>query len=125
MYFAGAFNISHSQVQLNITQLIPWPPLVDGITMKLTCTALIDANNSLVRFVDMQWSGPGLNKSLWVKQSGMKKQQYEFERTLHFDPWLDSHAGEYTCRIIMKDKDDKTFTIDKIKEVKHKCITVT
>ena len=122
--FVGAFNILHSQVHLNITQLIPWPPLVDGITMKLTCTALIDSNYSVTRFIDMQWTGLGLHKSLWVKQLEIKKRQYGFERTLYFDPWLDSHAGVYTCRLIMKNKDNDTFVIDKTKEVKGKNLLI-
>lgn len=82
----------------------------------------MDSNYSLASFIDMQWTGLSLQNSLWVKQSEVLKQRYGFERTLIFEPWLDSHAGKYTCQLIMKDKDNYTFAIDKSMEVKGKIL---
>jgi len=67
--------------------------------MCLTCTAsVINGTN-----VDMRWSGKGLKQSLWVKQLQVTTQRNHIARELCFRPWLDLHAGKYTCYVDVKD----------------------
>ena len=89
--------------------------LIDGFRMHLTCLASINDSN-LISFVDMKWSGLGM-KSLWVNQSDIKKHDNTIKRELFFEPWLDLHAGEYTCHVLVELNDNnftwnKTFLVD-------------
>lgn len=95
-------------------------PLVDAITMKLTCMIIFDSGHHLSSYIDMRWTGIGLKKSLWVKQSDIRKGTDYFELSLNFNPWLNSHAGEYTCHFAIKDKGISIFTLNKTFEVKGK-----
>ena len=52
----------------------------------------------------MKWSGDDLGHSLWISQSEVRKQGNNIERDLIFKPWLDSHKGEYTCHLVIKDQ---------------------
>ena len=97
---------------MNITQLMQWP-LIDAIAMQLTCTASVGWN--LDDFVDMKWTGPGLQRSLWIEQADLVKHKNCFERTLQFRPWLDTHAGEYTCHLIMKNNNNSVYQSIKVK----------
>ena len=100
----------HPDVKMKITQLITWPPLVDGINMKLTCIA-----KRKYDFITIKWTG---KKSIWVKQSEITKQGDSIKVDLLFIPWLESHAGVYTCHLVMKDKNNSTFMLNKDVEVK-------
>ena len=100
----------HSDVEMKITQSITWPPLVDGINMKLTCIA-----ERKYDFITIKWTG---KKSIWVKQSEITKQGDSIKVDLLFIPWLESHAGVYTCRLVMKDKNNSTFMLNKDVKVK-------
>jgi len=74
---------------------------------------------NLTYHIDMSWSGKGL-KSLWISQLQVLKQGKWTMRKLYFRPWLDSHAGNYTCHANVKDTDNselivnKTFTVNGI-----------
>ena len=102
-------------VELTITQTMGLA-LIDGYRMHLTCLASKPSNN-IITYVDMKWSGVGLLQSLWVQNSNVKKQNSDhIERKLFFEPWLDRHAGEYTCHVILKHNDhiftmNKTYTV--------------
>ena len=103
---------------MKITQSIPWPPLVDAINMKLTCIA--ERKYDFIKFVAIKWTG---KKSIWVKQSEITKQGDSIKIDLLFIPWLESHAGVYTCQLVMKDKNNSTFMLkNKVVEVKGMCI---
>ena len=108
-----AKNTVNLHVELKITQLMDFS-LIDGYRMHLTCMASI-SNKYLTSYVDMTWSGMGLQQSLWVEQSGSKKEEGYIERKLLFEPWLDLHAGEYTCKLVIKDKGkmNDDFVVDK------------
>ena len=103
---------------MDITQSIIWPPLIDGIILKLTCIA--ERKYEFIEFVTIKWTGEGLEKSIWVKQSGIKKQKDSFKIDLLFMPWLDSHAGEYTCHVEMKDINSSTITLTEKKVIEVK-----
>ena len=94
-------------VELEITQTMGFA-LIDGYRMHLTCSTS-KSNNSAIAYVDMRWSGIGL-RSLWVKQSDVNKQNDSIERKLFFEPWLDQHAGEYTCHLTVKVNNSHTAT---------------
>ena len=79
----------------------------DGYRMYLACAASVNIN--LTDKVVMTWSGMGLQQSLWVSRSHVTKQEGYIERKLFFKPWLDMHAGEYTCNLKIKGK----FTVKK------------
>ena len=85
-------------VQLNIIQSME-RSLVDGYRMCLTCMASGITGN----YVDMRWSGKGLKQSLWVNQLQVTTQGNYIVRKLCFGPWLDLHAGKYTCHVDAKD----------------------
>ena len=97
-------------VELEITQTMGFA-LLDGYRMHLTCSTS-KSNNTAIAYVDMRWSGMGL-RSLWVKQSEVKKQNDYIERKLFFEPWLDQHAGEYTCHLTVKVNNSHTVTVNK------------
>ena len=82
----------------------------DGYRMYLTCAASVNIN--LTDKVVMTWSGMGLQQSLWVSRSHVTKQEGYIERKLFFKPWLDMHAGEYTCNLKIKGSSPK-FTVKK------------
>ena len=109
-------------VELKITQTMGLA-LIDGYRMHLTCLAS-KSNNITIAYVDMKWSGTGLLQSLWVKQSDVKKQNDQIERKLFFEPWLDLHAGEYTCHLTIKDDNNDTFTVKKTYIVSGKCYNI-
>jgi len=95
-------NKVDSYPQLNITQSME-SSLTDGYKMCLTCVASISSNKLTNYVADMKWSGVGLQQqSLWVHQYHTKIQDDRIERKLLFNPWLDSHAGEYTCHLVIK-----------------------
>ena len=78
----------------------------DGFRMYLRCVAAVNSDHH----VDMRWSGDGLQQqSHWVRQTHVTRQGGYVERKLSFNPWLDSHAGEYTCNLNVNDK----FTVKK------------
>ena len=81
----------------------------DGYRMYLKCSASV--NN--YHHVDMRWSGRGLQQSLWVRQAHVTRQEGYIERKLFFKPWLDLHAGEYTCNLNVRDDKSKLFTVKK------------
>ena len=110
---------SHPQVKMNITQRMIWPPLVDGIVMKLECIAVVKNHNSL-NFSDMRWTGIGLQSSLWVTQSELTIAKNQINRSLEFRPWLSSHAGEYTCHLVMNGTDNSTFVMNKTMKIEGK-----
>ena len=107
----------HPDMEMKITQFITWPPLVDGINMKLTCIA--ERKYDFIKFVAIKWTG---KKSIWVKQSEITRQGDSIKVDLLFIPWLESHAGVYTCQLVMKDKNNSTFMLNKDVEVKGMCI---
>ena len=78
--------------------------IIDALVMSLKCTATVGKNN-LAKY-DMTWSGMDLEHSLWIKQSHVTKQGDNIERTLLFMPWLNSHAGEYTCHLVIRNYPD-------------------
>ena len=109
-------------VTMTITQsLAGGHPLVDGIAMRLTCRAYNNSIYSLDKFIDMRWSGLGLQrKSLWITESKISKHRGYATKHLYFRPCLEYHAGEYTCHLTVRDKDNSTFVISKIMKLKSK-----
>ena len=125
MYFAFTADATkklHSHVEIKITQtrFEGWP-LVDGIKMRLTCSAVFNRNNFVV---DMWWTGVGLQKSLWVQQTKIMKQNYRYQKDLLFRPWLELHAGKYTCHLVMRAADKHTHEVNKTIEVKGKFLSM-
>ena len=119
VFIADATKKLHSHVEITITQtrLEGWPPLVDGIKVRLTCTAVFNKDNSVV---DMWWTGVGVQKSVWVQQTKIMKQKYRYQKELHFRPWLELHAGKYTCHLAMRAADKHIHEVNKTIEVKGK-----
>ena len=78
--------------------------ITDALRMSLKCTATV-SKNDLAKY-DMRWSGMDLEHSLWIKQSHVTRQGNNIERRLFFKPWLDSHAGKYTCHLIIRNYPD-------------------
>jgi len=64
-------------------------------------------------FVDMRWSGIGLKQSLWVNQLQVTTQGNHTMRKLCFRPWLDLHAGKYTCHVDVKVTNSSELTENK------------
>ena len=89
--------------------------MLDGIKMRLTCSAVFIRNDFVV---DMWWTGVGLQKSLWVQQAKIIKQKYSYQRDLFFSPWLELNAGMYTCHLAMRGTDKHTQVVNKTIEVK-------
>ena len=104
-------------VEIKITQTMGLA-LIDGYRMHLTCLASKSSNNTIT-YVDMKWSGVGLLQSLWVQNSDVKKNNDHIEQKLYFEPWLDQHAGDYTCHVTLKDN-NHTFTVNKTYTVSGK-----
>ena len=65
----------------------------------------------------MYWTG---KNNLWTQQKGVIKWKDRCERELHFKPWLDLNAGEYTCHEVIKAADNCIYVINKTVEVKSK-----
>ena len=109
------------QVKAMITQALGnRHPLVDGVPQTLTCQVFSDENYGLNKFIDIRWSGVSFQKSLWVKQYPIKKENDHIERKLEFRPCLEYHAGDYTCHLTVRDKDGSTFMVNKTKQLKRK-----
>ena len=108
-------------VELEITQTMRLA-LIDGYRMHLICLNSKSSNDAIA-YVDMSWSGMGL-RSLWVKQSDVKKQNDYIERKLFFEPWLDQHAGEYTCHLTVKVNNSHTVTVNKTYLLSGKCYNI-
>ena len=81
----------------------------DGYRMYLKCVVSVNSNHR----VDMRWSGRGLQQSLWARQAHVTRQGGCIERKLFFKPWLDFHAGEYTCNLNISDNNSKFVTVKK------------
>ena len=105
-------------VELEITQTMGLA-LIDGYRMHLICSNSKSSNDAIA-YVDMSWSSMGL-RSLWVKQSDAERQDDYIERKLFFEPWLDQHAGEYTCHLTVKVNNSHTVTVNKTYILSGKC----
>ena len=98
-------------VVVNITQSMD-VSLIGGYRMKLVCAVFTNIETDPAN-VAIRWSGMGL-KSMWVHQSSVSHQADKYQRQLSFRPWLDIHAGQYTCHVMMKDSQctvEKTITV--------------
>jgi len=93
---------------MNITQSME-QSLVGGYKMCLICMASVIRGN----YVNMRWSGKGM-KSLWVKQLQAMIHGNGTVKKLCFKPWLDVHAGKYTCRVYVKNSDNYEFIVKKL-----------
>ena len=92
-----------SPFHLKILQFME-QPLVDGLVMSLTCMALLSQTNSNVHF-DIIWSGVGIREqSIWLYQSNTSLQGNGIVNKLVFRPLLASHAGMYTCHLLMNNE---------------------
>ena len=92
--------------------------LIDGFKLYLKCVAKVD----LTYFVDMRWNSKHWMPTVWMQQSPIIKWKYHnsVERTLLFNPWLDSQAGEYTCHVTVKVNDSFSYMVNKTKVVSGK-----
>ena len=114
-----ASNKIDSHVEIEITQTFG-TKLVDGMELSLLCIAAFDKQFNLTySIVDMHWTG---KKSLWIYHPAIIKQEDRYQRELHFRPWLDLNAGEYTCHVVIRAADNHIHVINKTVEVKSKCI---
>ena len=114
-----ASNKIHSHVEIEITQSFE-TKLVDGMELSLMCIAEFDKQFNLTySIVDMHWTG---KKSLWIYHPAIIKQEDRYQRELHFRPWLELNAGEYTCHVVIKSADNHIYVINKTIEVKSKYI---
>ena len=89
-------------------------PSADGLRINLVCTVLITETNP--EDISIHWSGAGL-RSIWVQQSSISQKGNEYERTLFFDPWIDVHAGDYICRVMINETKcavEKSITLEGI-----------
>ena len=102
------------QIPVNIVESMIFPPMVDALNMRLTCTALVNKNN--YSLVGITWTGVGI-KSIWVTLSRIIEEKDCIKRDLLFRPWLHVHIGKYTCHLIIKDQDNSTFML-------HRTVTV-
>ena len=84
------------------------------------CIAAFDKQFNLAySIVDMHWTG---KKSLWIYHPAIIKQEDRYQRELHFRPWLELNAGEYTCHVVIRTADNHIHVINKTIEVKSKHI---
>ena len=96
--------------------------LIDGYRMNLVCTVSTNIETN----VAIHWRGVGL-KSMWVHQPSVSRQANKYSRQLSFRPWLDEHAGEYTCMVMMKDtlcRVDKNISVESTFCVCNHCIDI-
>ena len=107
-------------VEIQTTQQVTWPPYLDALNMKLTCKAKVKSGHGPVSFVNIKWTGVGLQKSIWVKQSNMVLSNNNAEIHISFVPWLVSQAGMYTCHVVAKGEQSRIFMVEKTVEVKSK-----
>ena len=94
---------------VNITQSMDIS-LIDGYKMNLVCTVSTNIETN----VAIHWRGVG-PKSMWVHQSSVSQKANKYSRQLLFRPWLDVHAGEYTCMVMMDDtqcKVEKSISVE-------------
>ena len=111
----------HPHVELEVSQTVVWPPIVDAIKLQLTCEAIVKNKHEAITFDAIDWTGGGVRKSLWVQLIGVKKKAKDhIERAVLFKPWLESHAGMYTCHLVIKDEHNSIFMLHKTIEVKGK-----
>jgi len=65
------------------------------------------------------------NDHLWVQRSDITKRNNHVERRVMLKPWLESHAGIYTCHLAIKDNQASIYIMYKAIEVKGKhCVLV-
>ena len=65
------------------------------------------------------------NNHVWVQRSDITKRNNHVERRVMLKPWLESHAGIYTCHLAIKDKQASIYIMYKAIEVKGKhCVLV-
>ena len=116
----------HPYVALKVSQRVVWPPVVDGIKLQLTCKAIVKNGHEAITFDAIDWTGGSVRKSLWVKLGRSTKTENSIERAVLFKPWLESHAGMYTCHLVIKDNYNSIFMMHKTIEVKgnNGCITM-
>ena len=101
---------SHPEVKITQSMVRALP---DGYRKYLVCVASVGSKNT-THPVDIHWSGVGLHKhSLWATQSHVTKKEGYIERKLLFKPWLSSHAGMYTCSVVVKDQNNVKSTVKK------------
>ena len=113
----------HPHVEFDVAQSVVWPPFIDGINLELLCKASVKNGDEIVA---IEWTGVGAHKSLWVQQSDITKRNNHVERRVMLKPWLESHAGIYTCHLAIKDKQASIYIMYKAIEVKGKhCVLVT
>ena len=121
-FIVGVINKTQSHVEIEITQSFG-TKLVDGMELSLMCIAVFDKQFNLTySIVDMHWTG---KKSLWIYHPATIKQEDRYQRELHFRPWLDLNAGEYTCHVVIKSADNHIHVINKTIEVKSKFMIST
>ena len=113
----GSINNIHSHVEIEVTQSFG-TKLVDGMELSLMCIVTFDMQINLTySIVDIYWTG---KKSLWTYHTAIMKQKNRYQRELHFRPWLELNAGEYTCHVVIKAADNHIYVINKTIEVKSK-----
>ena len=93
------------------------PPLLDAVRYGLTCKAC----DSKFNLVNINWSGVRYQKSVWITELQVKRVGFCIERDLDFRPYLEYHAGDYTCHLTIKDNDGSTFVVNKTVNIKSKC----
>jgi len=103
-------TLQPNHVQINITQSMDLS-MIEGFRMYLICMASVIEGNSTYH-IDIRWSGEGL-RSVWVEQLQVMAEGNWTVRKLHFQPWLDTHAGTYTCHVDVKDTDNSKLTVEK------------
>ena len=116
----------HPNVEMSITRSMLWPPMVDGIKMKLACVASIKTKFDDINFATITWTGLRMQKSLWIRQPKVTiaKDKSRVRRYLEFIPWLESDDGEYFCHLIIEDRNKGIFIMNKAVEVKGASINV-
>ena len=102
---------------MDVAQSVVWPPFLDAIKLELTCEASVKNEDEIVA---IEWTGVSVHKSVWVEESFIINDLDYVERTIIFQPWLESHAGIYTCYLVIKDKHNSIFMMHKTIEVKGK-----
>ena len=121
MYISFNAGELHPHVELEVSQSVVWPPIVDAIKLQLTCEATVKNGHEAITFDAINWTGGGVRKSLWVQLINVKKKtKNRIERAVLFRPWLESHAGMYTCHLVIKDNYNSIFMMHKSIEVKGK-----
>ena len=118
--YIGTNDSLYPHVQMDMIQVMEMP-LTDGYTMCVICMASVTRGNSSYH-VKMKWSGVGLRYSLWVNQLEAERHKNCIVRKLCFSPWLDSQAGEYTCRVTVKDGHNFRLKKNKIITINGKCV---